>query len=259
MYTKIKVITKLSVANDVVRRILMLDPPIIGVSGKGVPFNNLETITLVTVVTLHGEVFIFDIRKNRDLMISGGVGRVLQSKELKKVLHDGNEFNLALRRQFGVRIQNVFDTQVAYSLIMQTQGLPPRFIHVRDAYVKYGGVKEDIDPATRQLMSEDPNFWSRRPLSKVAQRVAAMDTIPLLPTLYDALNREITADIRALFEHMSEDNVRPLSMRRQRTRTAEKAEADEMRRLRTDTKSPILKLNKSQEKMLQYTVPYCER
>lgn len=265
---KIRVVNNINTSNEIIQRLLLLNPPVVCVSCKGIPTNKLGTITTVAIATLRGDVYIFDVKKEKDFLIKCGLARLLQAVHLIKVFHDVKRYNAVLRKQFGVRLQNIFDTQTAYSLLMEYQDLPARLIQVGDLYCKYGGSGEElrVDNHTRQLMIEDSNFWARRPISKGTQRVIAMEALPLVSLLYDTLKREIEmCRLTSDFIDICKDSVRPASSRarsRSRTRSSDSDSGDNMQvaifqKAATPTRSssPILKLSKTQERLLKNTIP----
>ncbi|KAI5647974.1 hypothetical protein M9H77_33979 [Catharanthus roseus] len=109
----------------------------------------------------------------------------LESDYITKVIHDCKRDSEALYFQFGIRLHNVVDTQIAYSLIKEQEG------HARapDDYISFVGLLADpsycgISYAEKEevriLLRQDPKFWKYRPLSELMVRAAADDVRFLL-------------------------------------------------------------------------------
>ncbi|XP_008444501.1 uncharacterized protein LOC103487800 isoform X2 [Cucumis melo] len=81
----------------------------------------------------------------------------LESKYVTKVIHDCKRDSEALYFQFGIKLNNVIDTQVIINCV---------------SYVE----KEEV----RLLLRKDPKFWTYRPMSELMVRAAADDVRFLL-------------------------------------------------------------------------------
>ncbi|KAM7480512.1 hypothetical protein LguiA_028725 [Lonicera macranthoides] len=136
----------------------------------------------------------------------------LESSYITKVIHDCKRDSEALYFQFGIKLHNVVDTQIAYYLIEKQYGrrrLPGDYISFvklladsrycgayyiyRISYVE----KKEV----RILLREDPNFWTYRPLSERMVRAAA-DDVRYLPYIY-----------HKMMERLSERSLWQLAMR----------------------------------------------
>ncbi|KAH1203925.1 hypothetical protein GmHk_17G050014 [Glycine max] len=88
----------------------------------------------------------------------------------------------ALYFQFGIKLNNVVDTQIAYSLIEEQEGRK----RLRDDYISFVGLLADPRKSydekeeVRVLLRQDPKFWRHRPLSEQMVRAAADDVRFLL-------------------------------------------------------------------------------
>lgn len=109
----------------------------------------------------------------------------LESSNITKVIHDCKRDSEALYFQFGIKLYNVFDTQIAYSLIEEQEGRTK----VPDDYIsfvalladpRYCGISYLEKEEVRVLLRQDPNFWTYRPLSEMMVRAAADDVRFLL-------------------------------------------------------------------------------
>jgi exonuclease 3'-5' domain-containing protein 1 len=109
----------------------------------------------------------------------------LESDHIIKVIHDCKRDSEALYFQFGIKLHNVMDTQIAYSLIEEQEGKK----RACDAYIsfvglladpRYCGIPYPEKEEVRVLLRQDPNFWKIRPLSDMMVRAATDDVRFLL-------------------------------------------------------------------------------
>ncbi|KAG8375640.1 hypothetical protein BUALT_Bualt10G0121300 [Buddleja alternifolia] len=109
----------------------------------------------------------------------------LESSYITKVIHDCKRDSEALYFQFGIKLHNVWDTQIAYSLIKEQEGLK----RAPDDYISFVGLLADPQfcgvsyvekEEVRILLRQDPKFWTYRPLSELMVRAAADDVRFLL-------------------------------------------------------------------------------
>ncbi|KAJ6698078.1 hypothetical protein OIU79_011586 [Salix purpurea] len=152
----------------------------------------------------------------------------LESSYITKVIHDCKRDSEALYFQFGIRLHNVVDTQIAYSLIEEQEGR----IRLPGDYISFVGLLADprycgnavaltdliitcdwhfvgnlINTATISyqfaplacliwrrkrfdaLLRQDPMFWKHRPLSEMMIRAAADDVRFLLCIYYKMMEK----------------------------------------------------------------------
>lgn len=116
----------------------------------------------------------------------------LESSYVTKVIHDCKRDSEALYFQFGIKLHNVVDTQIAYSLTEEQEG---RKRPLDDYYISFVGLLADPrycgisyleKEEVRVLLRQDPKFWTYRPLSKLMIRAAA-DDVRFLLYIYDKM------------------------------------------------------------------------
>ncbi|CAN6583012.1 unnamed protein product [Malus baccata var. baccata] len=132
--------------------------------------------------------------------IQGGVMLInackpaLESSYITKVIHDCKRDSEALYFQFGIKLNNVVDTQIAYSLIEEQEGRK----RLLDDYISFVGLLADPrycgisyleKEEVRFLLRQDPNFWTYRPLSEQMVRAAADDVRFLLYIYYKMMEK----------------------------------------------------------------------
>ncbi|XP_029119378.1 uncharacterized protein [Elaeis guineensis] len=109
----------------------------------------------------------------------------IESTYITKVIHDCKRDSEALYFQFGIKLHNVVDTQIAYSLIEEQEGRkrsPDDYISFVGllADPRYGGKSYLEKEEVRVLLRQDPAFWTYRPMSEMMIRAAADDVRFLL-------------------------------------------------------------------------------
>lgn len=129
-------------------------------------------------------IYLVDAIEGGDMLIEA-CKPALESDYITKVIHDCKRDSEALFFQFGIKLHNVMDTQIAYSLIEEQEGRP----RVPDEYIsfvalladpRYCGISYLEKEEVRVLLRQDPQFWIYRPLSELMIRAAADDVRFLL-------------------------------------------------------------------------------
>ncbi|PHT47314.1 hypothetical protein CQW23_11522 [Capsicum baccatum] len=120
----------------------------------------------------------------------------LESIYITKVIHDCKRDSEALYYQFGIKLHNVMDTQIAYYLIEEQMGkksAPDGHI----SFVRllgdpcYCGISYVEKKEVRSLLKEDPQFWAYRPLSDLMVRAAA-DDVRFLPYVFHKMMEKLS-------------------------------------------------------------------
>ncbi|KAL8616652.1 hypothetical protein ACOMHN_031634 [Nucella lapillus] len=189
---KIHVVTCGKGAEKVVWRIT-LGEPIIGLACTGVAVGPKGQLSLVVLTTGEGDVYVFDVKKYPDIMYQG-LGRLIQSVHILKVVHDSGPISANLQAHFGISLTNMFDTQVAYSLMLEKQGLCPRKVPLQALCEKCGVQQHTPSLEFQRLLSEDMHAWARRPLNHDMLNTVASLALPLVPTLHQQMMRAINED-----------------------------------------------------------------
>ncbi|CAH9106322.1 unnamed protein product [Cuscuta epithymum] len=119
----------------------------------------------------------------------------LESNYIIKVIHDCKRDSEALYFQFGIKLQNVIDTQIAYALIKEQEGqarIPDDYISFVSLLADpcYCGISYDEKEEVRVLLRQDPKFWEYRPLSELMVRAAA-DDVRYLLSIHDKMIKKL--------------------------------------------------------------------
>ena len=175
---------------------------IIAVDFEGVELSRTGQLCLLQAASI-SKIFIFDIiilgksvfntRKEN----GAGLGALLEGRVLK-VVHDSRHDCDSLLSQFGVRMTNIWDTQVAFRMLKRQQEVStePLPISLKTLLLKFTGLKEEdcqVKVAGKERMQDDKGFWKTRPLNEEALKYARFDVEHLLKvhnTLRKYLERE---------------------------------------------------------------------
>ncbi|XP_060031044.1 piRNA biogenesis protein EXD1 isoform X2 [Erinaceus europaeus] len=156
-------------------------------------------------VATNSRVYLFDIFLLGSRAFNNGLQMVLEDKRILKVIHDCRWLSDCLSHQYGILLNNVFDTQVADVLqfSMETGGFLPNCIStLQESLIQHLKVapKYLIFLEERQkLIQENPEVWFTRPLSPSLLKILALETTYLLP-LRLALMDEMMSDLTTLVD-----------------------------------------------------------
>ncbi|RUS86768.1 hypothetical protein EGW08_005491 [Elysia chlorotica] len=199
---------------------------------------------VVAIGTLEGNVYVFDVKGDRGVLFDGGVGRILQSLDVLKIMHGSCRAAAVLKHQHGISIQNVFDTQVAYSVILQSEGLPERAVEMAALCDKISASPDSVPSAAfKKLLREDADVWMRRPITGEMLKELAREVTPLFPHLYSKLLQMTQEELTSL--------VRPAAVRSARVRRAKQEQRE------AANQTPLLRLSSRQRLLLADTQPLC--
>lgn len=156
---------------------------VVSIDCEGMNLGRKGTLSLIQLATTSGEVFIFDVLTCPQ-MAKAGLKSLLESDRIIKIIHgcDGDAANLFA--QFGIILRNVFDTQVAQTVLQcQDQGKsvhdvqPQSLNKLCELYnVPTNPLKHEV---TKMYVSHSW-YWAERPLSSVMLSYAAEDVLVLI-------------------------------------------------------------------------------
>ncbi|XP_007620505.1 piRNA biogenesis protein EXD1 isoform X2 [Cricetulus griseus] len=156
-------------------------------------------------VATNSRVYLFDIFLLGSRAFNNGLQMILEDKRILKVIHDCRWLSDCLSHQYGIMLNNVFDTQVADVLqfSMETGGFLPNCIstlqeslirHLKVA-PKYLSFLEE----RQKLIQENPEVWLTRPLLPPLLKILALETTYLLPLRLVLLD-EMMSDLTTLVD-----------------------------------------------------------
>ncbi|KAM6181903.1 piRNA biogenesis protein EXD1 isoform 2-T2 [Erethizon dorsatum] len=154
-------------------------------------------------VATNSRVYLFDVFLLGSRAFNNGLQMILEDKRILKVMHDCRWLSDCLFHQYGIMLNNVFDTQVAdvFQFSMETGGFLPNCIStlqeslIRHLNVapKYLSFLED----RQKLIQENPEVWFTRPLPPSLLKMLALEATYLLP-LRTVLLDEMMSDLTTL-------------------------------------------------------------
>ncbi|CAH6788052.1 Exd1 [Phodopus roborovskii] len=156
-------------------------------------------------VATNSRVYLFDIFLLGSRAFNNGLQMIFEDKRILKVIHDCRWLSDCLSHQYGIMLNNVFDTQVADVLqfSMETGGFLPNCIstlqeslirHLKVA-PKYLSFLEE----RQKLIQENPEVWLTRPLPPPLLKILALETTYLLPLRLVLLD-EMMSDLTTLVD-----------------------------------------------------------
>jgi len=150
-----------------------------------------QHLCLVQIADPKKKVYLFDVFvAGKKLFDKGGLKGLLENPGIIKIFHDCRWDSDILCHQMGVRLSNVFDTQVGYACFRrQQERLTPLPVGLKNLLKTFalGGTHTSKDEA-RQGMENEQDYWKTRPMTEVMMQYAREDVL-LLPLVY----RQITA------------------------------------------------------------------
>ncbi|XP_014251079.1 uncharacterized protein LOC106667543 [Cimex lectularius] len=187
-------------------------------SGEAISFDcegiNLGTkgqLTLFQIGDALGHAYIFDLVTCPNLVEAGGLKKLLLSQKIVKVIHDCRNDSVNLYNQYGIILQNVFDTQAAHAVIqLQLTGKPVykvKNVSLNALYELYGAPINPQKEALKVLYRRDQRFWARRPLTMDMLLYAAADVLSLVPHVYTSMLKGLRKDLEPLLWKLSEEQV----------------------------------------------------
>lgn len=159
---------------------------------EGVRLSRHGRVCLVQMASLDA-VYLFDIvarGKNdwalaRQMFYYGGLKELMENDQITKVMHDCRHDSDALYNQFGVKLENVLDTQVLFSVLRKVRGMEVGLpVSLKTLLKKFAGLTEEdlqVKSAVKESMRGEDDFWLKRPLSQQAKQYSRLDVEYLLP------------------------------------------------------------------------------
>ncbi|KAM6202924.1 LOW QUALITY PROTEIN: piRNA biogenesis protein EXD1 [Rhynchocyon petersi] len=156
-------------------------------------------------VATNSRVYLFDIFLLGSRAFNNGLQMVLEDRRILKVIHDCRWLSDCLSHQYGILLNNVFDTQVADVLqfSMETGGFLPNCISTLQEslirYLKIAPKYVSFLEERQKLTQENPEVWFTRPLSPTLLRSLALEATYLLPLRLVLLD-EMMSDLTTLVD-----------------------------------------------------------
>lgn len=237
MLRGVRVITKVKECEALVSR-LSSQHQLVALDTEGVNLGPQGPLTLVQLATPAAEVFLFDVQSAPQLFTEGHLRDILEAEHITKVMHDCRNDSAALFFQFGIKLQNVFDTQAAHATLQQQDVGKPvhkvKNVSLGTLCTLYGGPANPRRDQVKSLYRRDQKFWSRRPLSEDMIFHAAFDVFCLLPGVYGALQGALRPEseplLWALCEEQALAHISPDEVKQRKKQRKLDHEVDDLRR-----------------------------
>ncbi|GAB1286741.1 piRNA biogenesis protein EXD1 [Apodemus speciosus] len=156
-------------------------------------------------VATNSRVYLFDIFLLGSRAFNNGLQMILEDKRILKVIHDCRWLSDCLSHQYGIMLNNVFDTQVADVLqfSMETGGFLPNCIStLQESLIRHLKVAPKylffLEERQRHIQ-ENPEIWLTRPLPPTLLKILALETTYLLPLRLVLLD-EVMSDLTTLVD-----------------------------------------------------------
>ncbi|KAM8917572.1 piRNA biogenesis protein EXD1, partial [Spinachia spinachia] len=159
---------------------------VIGVAADGVELFKHDRLCWLQIATKK-KVYLFDILILGDRAFKNGLSMILENVHILKVIHDCRAIAGCLSAQFGVKLSNVFDTQVAdvMGFSSKTGGLLPNRVstlqEVLTLHLKVPPSQLSSLQIKSQLTKEEREILYKRPCPRTLLKVMALSVIHLLP------------------------------------------------------------------------------
>uniref|UniRef100_A0A3Q1EH84 Exonuclease 3'-5' domain containing 1 n=1 Tax=Acanthochromis polyacanthus TaxID=80966 RepID=A0A3Q1EH84_9TELE len=170
---------------------------VIGVGAEGVEVFQNGRLCWLQIATKK-KVYLFDVLLLGARAFKNGLSMILESRHILKVIHDCRAIAGCLIAQFGVKLANIFDTQVAdvMSFYSETGGFLPDRVSTLQEVVSLHLKVPSSQLSTLQIKSQLTKIWYKRPCPVPLLKVMAVSVIHLQPlrlVLLDALMTDYMA------------------------------------------------------------------
>uniref|UniRef100_A0A0A9Z4E8 Exonuclease 3'-5' domain-containing protein 1 n=1 Tax=Lygus hesperus TaxID=30085 RepID=A0A0A9Z4E8_LYGHE len=178
---------------------------------EGINLGVKGQLTLFQIGLTNGLAYIFDLVTCPNLVVGGGLQKLLESDKVVKVIHDCRNDSVNLYNQYGITLRNVFDTQAAHAVVqLQLTGKPVykvKNVSLNALCELYGAPINPQKEALKALYRRDQRYWARRPLTRDMLLYAAADVLSLVPQVYNAMQKELRKDLEPLLWELCEEQV----------------------------------------------------
>ncbi|XP_073340195.1 piRNA biogenesis protein EXD1 [Pagrus major] len=214
---------------------------VIGVGADGVEAYKLGRLCWLQIATKN-KVYLFDILLLGARAFKNGLSMILENKHILKVIHDCRAIAGSLIAQFGVKLTNVFDTQVADVMCFysETGGFLPDRVSTLQEVVSLHLKVPSSQLLSLQMKSQfTKEMWQKRPCPVPLLKVMALSVIHLQPlrlVLLDALMIDYMALVDSYISssHYEPDELQHISMENVLELPRELKQLEQMRRDRQE-------------------------
>ncbi|XP_063764551.1 piRNA biogenesis protein EXD1 isoform X2 [Eleginops maclovinus] len=187
---------------------------VIGVGANGVGVFEHGRLCWLQIAT-KSKVYLFDILVLGPRAFKNGLAMILEKKHTLKVIHDCRALAGCLIAQFGVKLTNVFDTQVADVMCFysNTGGLLPNRVSTLQEVVSLHLKVPSYQLLSLQMMSqltkEEREMWYKRPCPVPLLKVMALSVIHLQTLRFLLLDTLMTDYMTLVDSYLSSSQYQP--------------------------------------------------
>lgn len=179
---------------------------------------------------------------------------------LWEVAHDCRGDAGALYHQFGVTLKNVFDTQAAHAVLQQQETGKPVYkvknVSLNTLCRSYNAPVNPRKDQMKNVYRRDQRFWARRPLTEDMVVYAAYDVVALVPTVYDAMKKQLDPALMPLFEELCQEQVeamiQPEEVKQKKKQRKIETEVAELKTKLATTQARAIVLSNREIRLLRY-------
>ncbi|KAG8228935.1 hypothetical protein J437_LFUL007327 [Ladona fulva] len=183
------------------------------------------------------------------------------------VIHDCRNDSINLFNQFGITLQNVFDTQAAHAILqLQETGRPvhkAKNLSLNALCLAHGAPPNPLKESLKGIYRRDQRYWNRRPLTRDMLVYAAADVLSLVPHVYCAMQKLIQPKWEGLLQELCEEqilmNIRPLEVKQRKKQRKVEAEVADLRQkldsssaMPSATSPSVIVLSNREIRLLRY-------
>jgi len=175
---------------------------LVAVAIEGAPMRRAGAISLISISTLSGQVYLIDVQKCGKGLWDQPQGRkghtlkhLLESRRTLKVMHDCRLSSDVLWHVARIQLNYVLDTQVAFKVFRNNQGVS-NVLPIGSNKFCLMFLELDIANFTeiRREMKENPLYWKTRPVSSDAVAYLA-DLSSLLMSAWASFRPQVPEDL----------------------------------------------------------------
>ncbi|XP_021749629.1 piRNA biogenesis protein EXD1-like isoform X3 [Chenopodium quinoa] len=166
---------------------------VIGFDCEGVNLSHHGALCIIQIATSNA-IYIVDVTVGGKELINA-CKPAIESAYVTKVIHDCKRDSEALYHQFGIKLYNVVDTQIAYALVQEQEGLAQplddciSFIGLLADH-RFCGISYLEKKEIRTLLIQDPMYWTYRPFTEQMIN-SAVDDVRFLLYVYHMIMEQL--------------------------------------------------------------------
>ncbi|KAK2826164.1 hypothetical protein Q5P01_020378 [Channa striata] len=187
---------------------------VIGVGADGVYMSKQGRLCWLQIATKN-KIYLFDILVLGARAFKNGLSMILENKSILKVLHDCRVLAGCLLAHFGVKITNVFDTQVADVMCFysETGGfLPDRVSTLQEVvsfHLKVPSSQLSSLQVKSQLVEDEIEMFYQRPCPVPLLKMMALSVIHLQPLRLRLLDKLMTDYMALVDSYLNSSHYKP--------------------------------------------------